>query len=240
MDRNILILENGDMYRQQLVGSLRLQMKDPNIRFALVGDIGSLFEKLRLNTWDLIIINFEVPSLNNMAVSNIEAFVNEIKEIIPNIKSKIIGFTGCSELSKKLLQLGVITRQKEYNQKGLKEVLGSLVTKVSIKSNESPDAEIGKIQLIVCQFFNVPVHKMKLSNRKEKVIKAKHTAMHLAKIFTKLSLKEIGQSFGGRDHSTVLHAIAVVKEKMEEDPLYKRDVDLLTEKVLALGLKASN
>ena len=51
--------------------------------------------------------------------------------------------------------------------------------------------------------------------------------MYLAKRLTSRSLPEIGRKFGGRDHTTVMHAVRKVEELMAQDPAFREDVELL-------------
>ena len=55
--------------------------------------------------------------------------------------------------------------------------------------------------------------------------------MFLAKGFTKNSLKTIGEHFGGRDHTTVIHSCQTVKDLMDTDTMFKENVQELTQKV---------
>lgn len=73
-------------------------------------------------------------------------------------------------------------------------------------------------------------------SRHKNVAHARSAAIFLARRFTGKSLVEIGRFFGGRDHTTVLHSIRVVKERYETDPGCQRDIDAIT---VALGGRAT-
>ena len=59
------------------------------------------------------------------------------------------------------------------------------------------------------------------------VARPRQIAMYLSKQLTTRSLPEIGRKFGGRDHTTVIHAVRKIEQLREEDPALDEDVDLL-------------
>ncbi|MEX0884396.1 MAG: helix-turn-helix domain-containing protein, partial [Cyclobacteriaceae bacterium] len=60
--------------------------------------------------------------------------------------------------------------------------------------------------------------------RKKEIVIARQVAMYFSKEFTNHSLKSIGYHFGGRDHSTVIHAVQSVNDLMETDSVFKNAV----------------
>ena len=60
-----------------------------------------------------------------------------------------------------------------------------------------------------------------------KLARPRQIAMYLSKQLTSRSLPEIGRKFGGRDHTTVIHAVRKIEQLREEDPALDEDVDLL-------------
>ncbi len=87
------------------------------------------------------------------------------------------------------------------------------------------------IQKMVCEYFDVPYEKLLQKTRKREIVQARQITMFLAKSFTKNSLKTIGEHFGGRDHTTVIHSCQTVKDLMDTDGLFKENVMELTQKV---------
>jgi chromosomal replication initiator protein len=84
---------------------------------------------------------------------------------------------------------------------------------------------------MVCDFFDVPYDKLLEKTRKREVVQARQITMYLAKMFTKNSLKTIGEHFGGRDHTTVIHSFQTVKDLMDTDLLYRESVMELQQKI---------
>jgi chromosomal replication initiator protein len=66
---------------------------------------------------------------------------------------------------------------------------------------------------------------------------ARQLSMYLAKNYTNSSLKAIGDSFGGRDHSTVIHSLKTVQDIMDTDILFKDKVNALVKKVQSTFVK---
>ena len=66
---------------------------------------------------------------------------------------------------------------------------------------------------------------------KREIVQARQITMYLAKAFTKNSLKTIGEHFGGRDHTTVIHSCQTVKDLMDTDSLFRENVMELQQKV---------
>ena len=93
------------------------------------------------------------------------------------------------------------------------------------------EISIDYIQKAVCEFFTVPVDLLKAKTRKREVVQARQLSMYLAKHHTKSSLKSIGQHFGGRDHSTVIHSCQAVKDLMDTDLQFKKSVDEIEKKI---------
>ena len=86
---------------------------------------------------------------------------------------------------------------------------------------------IENIQKLVADFYRIKVAEIFSKKRTRNLVRPRQIAMHLAKELTDLSLPEIGQAFGGRDHTTVLHACRKVEELKASDPTLKRDYGML-------------
>jgi len=88
-------------------------------------------------------------------------------------------------------------------------------------------ATIDSIQKQVAQHFNIKIADMSSPRRARSVARPRQIAMYLAKQLTPRSLPEIGRKFGGRDHTTVMHAVKKVEELMQQDADFAEEVDLL-------------
>lgn len=104
---------------------------------------------------------------------------------------------------------------------GTQEVLRDL-----LRANERR-VTIEEIQKRVAEHFNVRVSDMHSDRRARAVARPRQVAMYLAKQLTQRSLPEIGRKFGGRDHTTVMHAVRKVEELRLSDPSFSEDIELL-------------
>jgi chromosomal replication initiator protein len=105
-------------------------------------------------------------------------------------------------------QVNVVTARE-----ALKDLLAVLNRQVSIEN----------IQKTVADYFKIKVSEMYSKKRFRSVARPRQVAMALAKELTQQSLPEIGEAFGGRDHTTVLHACRKTAELRESDPEFARD-----------------
>lgn len=90
-----------------------------------------------------------------------------------------------------------------------------------------PPASISTIKTEVARTFGVGVHELENARRARAVARPRQVAMYLAREMTPRSLPEIGRAFGGRDHTTVMHAVKKVEELRERDATFAEDVELL-------------
>ncbi len=102
-------------------------------------------------------------------------------------------------------------------KEALKDLLAVLNRQISIDN----------IQKTVADYYKIKVSEMYSKKRVRSLARPRQIAMALAKELTPMSLPEIGEAFGGRDHTTVLHACRKVNELVEADQLVARDHALL-------------
>lgn len=86
---------------------------------------------------------------------------------------------------------------------------------------------IEEIQKKVAEHFNIRIADMHSARRARQVARPRQVAMYLAKQLTSRSLPEIGRKFGGRDHTTVMHAVKRIEELQDSDSAFAEDVELL-------------
>jgi chromosomal replication initiator protein len=96
-----------------------------------------------------------------------------------------------------------------------------------VKNREPKRVKIEDIQKLVATRYNVSRSDILSERRTAAVVRPRQIAMYLAKVLTLRSLPEIGRRFGGRDHTTVLHAVRKIEKQIGEDPGLNEEVDLL-------------
>ncbi len=87
--------------------------------------------------------------------------------------------------------------------------------------------KIEDIQKVVSRHYNVSKADLLSSRRTRTIVRPRQIAMYLSKTLTPRSLPEIGRRFGGRDHTTVLHAVRKVEEMMQGDQHLAEEIELL-------------
>ncbi|HYM72851.1 MAG TPA: chromosomal replication initiator protein DnaA [Stellaceae bacterium] len=111
--------------------------------------------------------------------------------------------------------------RREVTLEATQELLQDL-----LRANERR-VTIDEIQRRVAEHFNIKMAEMISSRRARVVARPRQVAMYLAKQLTSRSLPEIGRKFGGRDHTTVMHAVRKIEELTRADRALAEDVELL-------------
>ena len=107
--------------------------------------------------------------------------------------------------------------------------LAKTVIKNFIKDIET-EVGIEFIQKSVSEYYSIHPDELKAKTRKKEIVIARQVAMYFSKEFTQHSLKSIGYHFGGRDHSTVIHAVQTVNDMIETDASFRNAVNELKKK----------
>lgn len=135
--------------------------------------------------------------------------------------------TNVRELEGALISL---LAQSSLNRKEIDLDLAKKVLRNFVKTS-TKEVTIEAIQKMVCEYFGVNYDKLLQKTRKREIVQARQISMYLAKSFTKNSLKIIGEHFGGRDHTTVIHSCQTVKDLMDTDSAFRENVMEITQKV---------
>ncbi len=149
-----------------------------------------------------------------------------LEYIATNITSNIRELEGCLIKLLANASLGSSEINLELAKKTVKEISTSRQVNISIES----------ITKFVCEYYNVDENKVREKNRKKEVVLARQVAMFLSKKLTKSSLKTIGLHFGGRDHSTVIHAYNSIDKMIDVDESLKDSINSIRNKIeLSVG-----
>jgi len=141
--------------------------------------------------------------------------------IAHNIKSNIRELEGALI---RLLAHGTL-HKREVDLSLAKDVLRDLITDTRVTLT------IEQIQRLVCEYFGIEEDLVRAKTRKREVVQARQVAMYFCKRLTQHSLKTIGLHFGGRDHSTVIHANMSVENQMETDPKFAEIIEEISNKI---------
>ncbi|MFZ1729634.1 MAG: chromosomal replication initiator protein DnaA [Bacteroidota bacterium] len=144
-----------------------------------------------------------------------------IDYIAMNVKSNIRELEGC--------YIGLIARHT-LEQRPLDVALAEKVLRHVI-SSEKKDMTVEQIQKIVADHFQVSENSLRAKTRKQEIVLPRQVAMFLAKKLTRASLKTIGLHFGGRDHSTIIHACKSIEHDMETDNALRSHLENLQKQI---------
>lgn len=158
---------------------------------------------------------------NKMHAEGIEIPAEVVEFIAYNITSNIRELEGA--------MISIIA-QSAFNRKEIGLDLARQIIKNFVK-NANREISIESIQKIVSDYFAIGVEKLKEKTRKREIVQARQISMYFAKQFTKASLKTIGLHFGGRDHSTVIHALQTVSDLMSTDKQFLGWVEDIHKKI---------
>jgi chromosomal replication initiator protein len=112
---------------------------------------------------------------------------------------------------------GAITRLAGHNQltgAPIALAMAEATLKDLIRANDGRRVKIEDIQRVAGKYYNVPKTELLSSRRTRAIVWPRQVAMYMSKTLTPRSLPEIGRRFGGRDHTTVLHAVRKVEERL--------------------------
>ena len=138
----------------------------------------------------------------------IEYLAHRIVTNVREIEGAIISIMAQSSLNKKRITIDLA-----------KQMIDKFV------SNTVHEVSMDYIQKVTCDFFKTPVSEMFTSTRKRSVVQIRQTVMFFAKKYTVLSLAQIGERCGGKDHATVLHACRTITNMMETDKDFKEKME---------------
>ncbi|HCY1645883.1 TPA: chromosomal replication initiator protein DnaA [Staphylococcus aureus] len=129
---------------------------------------------------------------------------------------------------------GALTRLLAYSQllgKPITTELTAEALKDIIQAPKSKKITIQDIQKIVGQYYNVRIEDFSAKKRTKSIAYPRQIAMYLSRELTDFSLPKIGEEFGGRDHTTVIHAHEKISKDLKEDPIFKQEVENLEKEI---------
>ena len=132
--------------------------------------------------------------------------------------------------------IGVFTKLATYADLTKKPVtLETAEEAVGLRAGPGTKTSIEDIQRKTAEFYKLDVKDFHSPQRARRVARPRQVAMYLSRKLTTRSLPEIGRRFGGRDHTTVLHACRRIEALIVEDPLFRQEVDFLSQMLQRKG-----
>jgi chromosomal replication initiator protein len=144
----------------------------------------------------------------------LEFLCYNIKSNIRELEGALIMLNAQASLNKREVDLDLA---KEVVQKMIREV--------------NHEITIENIQAIVAEEYDIKVAELVSKTRKQPIATARQVAMYISKLLTKNTMKSIGQNFGNRDHTTVIYSCKAIRNMMDIDEGFKKDMQELEKKV---------
>lgn len=130
---------------------------------------------------------------------------------------------------------GALIRVMAYssltNNKNITIDLAAEALKDIISSTQTKSITIDLIQDVVSNYYNMSIQELKSQRRTRNVAFPRQIAMYLSRKLTDMSLPKIGEEFGGRDHTTVIHAYEKISEALKTDDALAGAIKLITKKL---------
>lgn len=204
VDQNKQIIISADKAPSDLTGlDERLRSR---LAWGLVADIQPSTYELRLG-----ILQAKRTQLNAAVPDAVLEFLAlKVTSNIRELEGALNRIVAHADVAKQAITL-------ESTQEVLQDLLRSHDRRITID----------EIQRKVAEHYNIRLADMHSARRARNVARPRQVAMFLAKQLTARSLPEIGRKFGGRDHTTVMHAVRKIEELVGEDPSFAQDVEII-------------
>ncbi|SEA36136.1 chromosomal replication initiator protein DnaA [Desulfuromusa kysingii] len=190
-------------------------------------EIPDLEERLRSRfEWGLI-ADIQAPDTETkQAILNMKADQNNI------ILSEDVIYFLANSISNNVRELeGYLIRIGAYASLTSTPITIQMAKKIlkDILIENSKEITVEKIQKTVAEHFQIKTSELKSSKRLKNIVFPRQVAMYISRNLTSLSYPEIGTKFGGKDHSTIIHAIKKIEKNMKEDIYIKTIIEKLIE-----------
>jgi len=204
VDLNKQIIISSDKAPSDLTGvDERLRSR---LAWGLVADLQPSSYELRLG-----ILNSKRKQLEaDVPDSVLEFLALKVTSNIRELEGALNRIVAHSDVTKQVITL-------ESTQHVLQDLLRSRDRRITID----------EIQRKVAEHYNIKLSDMHSARRARNVARPRQVAMYLSKNLTARSLPEIGRKFGGRDHTTVMHAVRKIGELISEDASFSQDVEVV-------------
>ena len=205
IDHNRQVVISGDRSPSDL-DAMEERLRS-RLGWGLVADIHATTYELRLG---ILLAKIETISVVDVPRDVLEFLARRITSNIRELEMALNRVTAHSTLVGRQIDL-------EMAKEVLRDVLRASERRITIE----------EIQRRVAEHYNIKLSEMSSERRARAVARPRQVAMFLSKQLTSRSLPEIGRKFGGRDHTTVMHAVRKIEELRLSDAAIAEDVELL-------------
>ena len=205
IDHNRQVVISGDRSPSDL-DEMEERLRS-RLGWGLVADIHATTYELRLG---ILHAKMETSGMIDVPRDVLEFLARRISSNIRELEMALNRVTAHATLVGRQIDL-------EMAKEVLRDVLRASERRITIE----------EIQRRVAEHYNIKLSEMSSERRARAVARPRQVAMFLSKQLTSRSLPEIGRKFGGRDHTTVMHAVRRIEELRQSDAAIAEDVDLL-------------
>lgn len=188
-------------------------------------EIDGISERIKTRLQWGLVVDIQQPDLETRIailrrkMEELDLFINE--DLLTRIASKIKNNIRELEGSLVKLKAYVDVMNAELDLNLVDELLG-------LKSGESTkELTIESIAKATAQYYRLPLADLKSKARTKNIVKARHVAMYLARKLTNITQEETGEYFGGKDHSSVIHAEKTIAKNVKSDASLAKDINTI-------------
>jgi chromosomal replication initiator protein len=145
----------------------------------------------------------------------LEFIASRIQSNIRELEGALIRVTAFANLNRQAVELG----------------LAEMVLRDLVGENDAPEISAATIMAVTAEYFAISIDDLVGSSRSRVLVSARQMAMYLCRELTDLSLPKIGEKFGNRDHTTVMHAERKIRAQMAEKLTVYNQISELTSRI---------
>lgn len=188
-------------------------------------EIDGISERIKTRLQWGLVVDIQPPDLETRIailrrkMEALDLYINE--DVLTLIASRIK--TNIRELEGSLVRLKAVSELMNV------EIEVDLVKEQLMLPNSENEKEITieSVAKATAQYFRLPLADLKSKGRNQDITKARHVAMYLARKVVNAKQQEIGAYFGGRDHSSVIHAVNTISDKVKTDSSLSKDINAI-------------
>jgi len=120
--------------------------------------------------------------------------------------------------------LKTVTARAKLTNSNCTVALAATALASMIQQSQRREVDVEYIQDLVSSFYNIPAEDLLSKKRSADITRARHVAMYFCRQLLDTPLKQLGKEFGGKDHSTVIHAVEKIATNLEKDKKLKEEV----------------
>ena len=194
-------------------------------------EIPTLEERLRSRfEWGLI-ADIQPPDLETrIAILKRKAGLEELpvpQDVLTLIATKMV--SNIRELEGALIK--VIAYASLTGEEVTLPMVENILKDILSPSKERTYVDIDLIKKVTAEYYSIKIDDMTAKTRTKEIATARHVAMYLSRALTDASLPKIGREFGGRDHTTVMHANDKITEELKTNPETEEAVKAISENI---------